>query len=109
MKFKFLCGPDRCCAALAEAQLEKRWQGYLIWLLLLPFALAAFLAIGKAGDAFFAGQSKLMADICAVVVVTCLSSIMAFIHTLLSDKNSTKNESTEIKTDEKDASRAPLF
>lgn len=109
MKFKFLCGPDRCCAALAEAQLEKRWQGYLIWLLLLPFALAAILAIGKAGDAFFAGRSKLMADICAVVVVTCLSSMMVYIHTALSGKNSSKSESTETKTGENDAPACSSF
>lgn len=108
MKFKFLCGPDRCCAALAEAQLEKRWQGYLIWLLLLPFALAAFLAIGKAGDAFFAGQTTVAADLCAILVVTFLSSVMACVYTSLSGKDPSKNKSVEVKSDEAtDASARP--
>lgn len=113
MKFNFLCGPDRCCAALADAQLERRWRGFFIWLLFLPFILAAFLAVGKAGDALLTGQTTMTADLCAVLVVTFLSSVMACVYTALSGKDASKSQSVEVESDgsdeETDDSVRPSF
>ncbi|HMO23108.1 MAG TPA: hypothetical protein PKC98_19270, partial [Candidatus Melainabacteria bacterium] len=113
MNFNFLCGPDRCCAALADAQLERRWRGFFIWLLFLPFILAAFLAVGKAGDALLAGQTTIAADLCAVLVVTFLSSVMACVYTALSGKDASKSQRVEVESDgsdeETDDSARPSF
>lgn len=113
MKFKFLCGPDRCCAALADAQLEKRWRGYSLWLLILPFILAAYLAVGKAGNAFFAGQTTITADFCAVLVVTFLSTLGAFFCDVLSGKDPSESKrvavETEVSDEQNNDSARPSF